>query len=415
VKSRVFILWVVLIFGVALVSCGAEWFTGSWEAQIGLSPQQAQPFSSFQTTLDAGLHLEFLELSSISDFLMDGWLWQEFDLSAELGFVSFSGQLLFDPQTGSFLYAQGVLSIGSAPLMFSLYGAVVGATQSESANHGLVFDVYGELLGGSFTVDMQTYLSADLSGITFIGNTTQTGSALVTKTFLTDPTVDEPPIMFSGAKLSFSGTAYDCVQLTSVTSFTGAGFESETLDVEFMHLFGLPLNIGLQLIYELQTKSYVFTPRLETDYGCLSIYSNLLGTGGVISGLEIYGIAFTATIGGATFTSISNLDTTQYVITTPEFGSIVESAADAAAEGHLHYPQDYWEAVSLVVDVPPAGCGFSFSVETFFSTSTGLLFDWAESTMGITLALGTSVSTSTTITVDATGFTEWTLSFKVSW
>jgi hypothetical protein len=35
--------------------------------------------------------------------------------------------------------------------------------------------------------------------------------------------------------------------------------------------------------------------------------------------------------------------------------------------------------------------------------------------MGITLALGTSVSTSTTITVDATGFTEWTLSFKVSW
>jgi len=34
--------------------------------------------------------------------------------------------------------------------------------------------------------------------------------------------------------------------------------------------------------------------------------------------------------------------------------------------------------------------------------------------MGVTLALGTSVSMSSTITVDTTGFTQWTLSFEVS-
>ena len=160
--------------------------------------------------------------------------------------------------------------------------------------------------------------------------------------------------------------------------------------------------------------SYTFTPSLESDYGCLSIYTNLLGSGGTITGVEIYGIAFTCTFAGATLTSVSNLNTTDYVITTPEFGFLVEPLTTATTEGHLYYPQDYWEIVSLVVDVPPVGCGFSFQVDTFFSTATGLLFDWAQSTMGVTLALGTSVSTSSTITVNTTGFTEWRLSFEVS-
>jgi hypothetical protein len=415
VKSRVFILWAVLIFSVATVGWSAEWFTGSWEAEIGLSPQQTQPFSSFQTTLDVGLHLEFLEIGSISDFVIDGWVWQEFDLLAELGFVRFSGELLFDPRSGAFIYVQGLFSLGYSPLVFNLHGAIVGATQTESANYGCVIDIRAELLGGLFSFASETYLGADLSGITFTASSAESDSPLLSRTYLTDPTMAPPSMMFAGEKLTFAGTAYDCVGLTSVTLFTGAGFESESLKVEFLHLFGLPLNLGFETVFGLQTKSYVFTPYLETDYGCVSFYTTVLWDGSSISGLQIYGVAFEATIGGATFTSISNLDTTQYVITTPAFGWIVESAADALAEGHAHYPQDYWEVVSLVVDIPPPGSGFSFAVETFFSTSTGLLFDWAETTMGLTLALGSSVSTSSTITVDATGFTEWTLAFRVAW
>jgi hypothetical protein len=134
-----------------------------------------------------------------------------------------------------------------------------------------------------------------------------------------------------------------------------------------------------------------------------------------MTGVEVYGIGASVTIGSATLQSISNLDTTQYVITTPEFGSIVELQVDADAEGHLYYPQNYWEVLTLVVNIPPLGSGFSFSVETCLSTLGGLAFDWAKSTMGITLALGASVSTSTSISVDATGFTGWTLALRVSW
>ena len=408
-----YVLFVVVVLFCAVSVLGSDGFTGSWRAEIGLSPQQSQPFSAFQSTLDVGLSLSFLEIASVSDFLFDGWLWQEFDLTVALGSVRFDGQTLFDPQTGSFIYAQGILSVELSPVTVSLYGAAVGATLLQPANFGYVFDIYGEILGGVLSFESATFMGADLSGITFTASTSQPTS-LAKKTFLTDPTIDPLPIGFSGQEMTFSASAFCCVELMSLTTFNKTGFESEEIELSFVQLFGLPLNITLDFVYSLQTKSYVFTPSLETDYGCLSIYTTLLGSGGTITGVDIYGIAFECTLAGATLISVSNLNTVDYVITTPEFGLIVEPLAEATAEGHLYYPQEYWEIVSLVVDVPPIGCGFSFSVDTFFSTSTGLLFDWAQSTMGVTLALGTSVSMSSTITVDTTGFTQWTLAFEVS-
>jgi len=411
----------LLLVSVAILLCtvgtvstaGRDGFTGSWWAEIGLSPQQPQPFSGFQSSLDVGLSLSFLEIASVSDFLFDGWLWQEFDLTAALGAVRFDSQILFEPQTGSFVYAQGILSVHLPPVTVTLYGAAVGATLLEPANFGYVFDIYGEVFGGLFTFESATFMGADLSGITFTAATSDP-TALAKKTFLTDPTIDPLPVGFSGQELTFSATAFCCIELLSRTTFGKTGFKSQEIELSFVRLFGLPLAMTLDFTYSLQTKSYTFTPSLETDYGCLSIYTNLLGSGGTITGVEVYGIAFRLALAGATLTSVSNLNTADYVITTPEFGFRVEPLADAIAGGHLYYPQDLWEIVSLVVDVPPIGCGFSFSVDTFFSTSTGLLFDWAQSTMGITLALGASVSMSTQITVDTTGFTQWKLSFRVT-
>lgn len=409
----VFFILVVLFCAVSVLGLGSDGFTGSWRAEIGLAPQQVPLFSTFQSTLDVGLSLSFLEIASVSDFVFEGWLWQEFDLTAALGIVRFDGQILFEPQTGSFLYAQGILSVEFPPVTVSLYAAAVGETLLQPTNYGYVFDIYGEIFGGVLTFESATFMGADLSGITFTA-TTSHPTSLAIKTFLTDPTIDPLPIGFSGQELTFSASAFCCIELMSLTTFGKTGFESQQIELSFIQLLGLPLNITLDFVYSLQTKSYVFTPTLETDYGCLRVYTNLLGSGGTITGVDVYGIAFECTLAGATLTSVSNLNTTDYVITTHEFGFIVELLAEAIDEGHLYYPQDYWEIVSLVVDVPPIGCGFTFSADTFFSTSTGLLFDWAQSTMGVTLALGTSVSMSTGITIDATGFTEWTLAFEVS-
>ncbi|MGB2983242.1 MAG: hypothetical protein WBC63_05190, partial [Candidatus Bipolaricaulia bacterium] len=316
-KARTCLIVFACVFGCAVGAAGSQWFTGSWSAEISLAPQQTMPFSAFQSTLDVGLQLDFLTVSSISDFIFDGWLWQEFDLEAVLGPLSFSSQSLFEPQSGSFVYVQGMVAVEVPPLRFSLYGAMVGETQSESANYGYVVDVYGEIFDGLVTFESASFLGADLSGITFTATDVQTDSTLVSKTFTTDPTIDTLPVVFSGQELTFSGLAFGCAQLTSVTTFSKIGFESEEIELKFLGLFGLPFNLTLDFVYTLQTKSYIFTPSLETDYGCFSVFTNLVQSGSTITGIEVYGIAFEVTIGNGTLRSISNLDTSQYVITTP--------------------------------------------------------------------------------------------------
>lgn len=414
-KARMWLIALVCLVGFTLGAAGSEWFTGSWSAEITLSPQQTLPFTAFESTMDIGLTLDFLTLSSISDFIFDGWLWQELDIDAALGPVTFATQLLFETQTGSFLYAQGMLAVEMYPITLAFYGAMVGATQSEPANYGGVIDIQGEILGGIISFESATFLSADLSGITFTATGVQTDSSLISKTFLTDPTIDTVPIVFSGQEVSFSVLAYDFVRLTSTTTFSKTGFESEEIEVDFLSVFGLPFSLSLDFTYTLQTKSYVFTPSLASDFGCLSVYTNLTQSGSTITGIEIYGIAFELTVGNGTLRSVSNLDTSLYVITTSDFGMVVEPLEEAIAGGHLYYPQDYWEVVTISVDVPPLGSGFSFGADTFFSQSSGLLFDWARTTMGATLSLGSSVSIGSTITIDTTGFTEWTLFAELTW
>jgi len=367
-----------------------------------------------------GLCAAFLELASISDFLFSGWLWQEFNLAASLGYVSFDGMMLFEPQTGSFLYAQGVLGINFAPIQMKLYFAMVPPSVYGVWKDGYVFDIYGELPGGIASFEAAVFLGADLSGISFSQTTAvQTPSYavwnLLTKTYTTNPTVTSCGLWFSGAEFTFKATAFACVELTSITSFACTGFESQELELSFVHLFGIPLTLTLDYVFELQMASHTFIPSLETDYGCVKVYTNIVQTGSILTGLEFYGIAFQATFAGATFTSISNLDTTKYVITIPEYGMIVEPLTEAIAKGHLYYPQEFWEVISVVVEIPPAGCGSSFSVDTFFSTSTGLLFDWGRSKMKGTLSNGGFFSISSGVVIDTTGFNEWTIGMSLTW
>ncbi len=409
-KTRSFGLAGILVLAVAFGGLASEVFTGSWEAEIGLSPQQTQPFTTFQSTLDVGLCLGFLTLNSVSDFVIDGWIWEELGLRADVGLLAFDGHMLYDPQTGSMLYAEGVLSLCAGPLTASLYGAVTGATQTESANYGYVLDIKGVVFGGAFTFESATYLGADLSGISFTASGSTSDSPLLTKTFVTDPTIDPVTAVFSGEDVTFSGTMFGCITLTSLTSFSAAGFESEQITTEFRNLFGIPLTMTLDLIYEVQTKSFVFTPSMETDFGCLSLYSHIVSSDGVISWARAVRHQILCHHRGG---DLAEHQQPRHVdVRHHDSGVRLDRGVARRCDGGRDTSttrRTTGRLCALTVGIPPIGAGFSFSVQTFLTTSDGLLFDWAESTMGITLALGSSVSTSTSITVDATGFTGWSL------
>ncbi len=390
-------------------------FTGTWQAEIGISPQQTMPFSGFTSTLDVGLRIGFMEASSTSDFIRDGWLWQEFGMSASLAFIGFEGQILFEPQSGSFLYAQGVARFDFYPLVIRLYSAMIGPAVAGGPNYGYVFDLYGELLAGTVSIESATFMGADLSGISFTQTSSSTSSSILTKTYTTDPTIDTGLPCFSGEEITLKACAFGCVDLMGVTTFGKTGFTSQEIELSFLHLFGIPLNLTLNYVFSLQSASHTFTPSLESDYGCLKLYTDLLGSGGQITGIEIYGVKFSASFAGTTFRSISNLNTTDYVITTPEYGSIVELKTDAIEDCHLFYPQEYWEIISLEVKTPAGGSVFTFSVDTFFGTSTGLLFDWGQSDMGMTIEFGSMFSVSSKVVVDTSGFSEWKIGMGLHW
>lgn len=416
-KARAIIISVVFTLALSGIALAAGPFSGSWEMEIGLSPQQTKPFSAFSSTLNVGFTLGFLTLKSSSDFIIDGWLWQEFGLCATIGFISFDGVMLFKPQSGSFLYTQGILTFDFDPFVLRWYSAMTGSDSPYGLNYGHVLNLYGEVLGGAFSFESSTFFGADLSGISFTQVSSSATSSLLTKTYTTDPTISPVTcnLCFSGEVLTFKASMFGCIDLTSTTTFASTGFESQEIELVFQHLFGVPLNLTLAYYFSLQTASHTFVPSLETDYGCLRIYSHLLGSGGTITGLEIYGVEFSATIGGTTIRSISNLNTVDYVITLPEYGSTIELKADADANAHLYYPQSDWEIISLTTEIPPSGWGVTFSADTLFGTSTGLLFDWDRTDMGVTVDVGGLFTFTTGITVDTTGFTEWTIGIKLRW
>lgn len=414
-RGRIAVFAVVFVFLGTSACLATGPFTGRWETEIGISPQQTIPFTSFTSTLDVGFRIGFLEIWSSSDFILTGWLWQELGLCASLGFLSFDGGMLFEPRGGEFLYAQGRLEFDFHPLVFRIYSAITGPRTIHGLTYGHVINLYGELLGGFASFESSIFLSADLSGITFTHTAAPASPHLLVRTYMVDPTIGPTPVGFSGAEFTFRSSLFAAGELTSTTTFTEAGFESQEVELTFINLLGLPFNLTLDYTFSLQTASHTFTPSLVTEYGCLRIYTGILGTGGEITGIAIYGVAFQGSFAGTTFTSISNLDTTAYVITTPALGSSVMLKDTALAAGYLFHPQHYWQIVSLEVETPSALGSFTFSVSTFFSTTTGLLFDWGKSEMAVTAAIGRNFSATSAVTVDTTGFSAWKISTSISW
>jgi len=67
-----------LLIGIAFLAVGvvsglaSEGFTGSWSADITISPLQTRPFTAFQSTLDVGFCIDYVEIASVSDFDFNG-------------------------------------------------------------------------------------------------------------------------------------------------------------------------------------------------------------------------------------------------------------------------------------------------------------------------------------------------------
>ncbi len=376
---------ILLVGAVALVLSGlavlaASPFSGSWDAALAVSPATLS-FSQFSSVLTVDYTLGAFTTTSDSEVYLAGFIWQGFGITGSLGGFTVQGDVLFGPSTASFLYDQLIVTTNIAGIDLGLYAAQLSGDVLGGPADGAVLRIAGSI--GSLEVVNCFEMGARIKDADYHGITIVHASTGLSKTYITNPLV--PGQGFTGDKLTVSGWSFACLSDGSASLYmTDQGLDSLELDLTGIKTGLSWLTLDLALTFELQTKAVVLTPTLNLGTAaCIVPYldvrtpaaDNTLSPGlSSITGISLDGLSITYTAGNVTLRDLTVLDTGRYAITTEDYGSRIESYADALANGDQTYP-DYWELLSLAVSTSGC-CGgtATFLVNTYFThNTTGLL------------------------------------------
>ena len=419
-----------VVFGLILI---AGPFSGSFTTELLLDPAPNLAFASLDSIFT--LNYAFCDFVSTSEteFYLLGYIWQGFGLTGGLGAFDVQADLLFGPSTADFIYAQEIVTASIAGVELGFYWATLSDAVLGGPANGAVLRLAGSV-GGCAIVSV-TELGArirdrddEFDGITIVH--VDTG---LSKSYVTNPIVatQTGPVCvggFTGEKVTISGMSFGCIEDLTTTLYLSclSGFEWVRFEVEGICTGLSWLSLNLALSFELQTKSIVMTPRLIVgECLCIDTYMEVLtdapdntiyGAFTSLTGFSLYGLGFTYYSGqGVTVKELTVFDTGRYVITTPQYGSVIESLAEAVDNGHEYFPE-YWELWSI--EVAQDGCcgGITrFLANTYFERDSGSIFGWGMTHVEGTFAINPTLSLGGEIEVDTTGLTQLGLLIEVSW
>jgi hypothetical protein len=399
----------------SLTLLAANSLGGRWDTEIRLDATTPS-FESLQSVLNLDYSWSSLTVTSDSELQLFGFLWQEFAVHGSLGAFQVQGNLLFGPSTGDYLYMQMIASMELAGCEIGAYFAQLSDAVLGGAADGLAVRISGSF--GDLNVVSTTELGArvrddDFSGITIV----HTASGLY-RTYDTNPLV--PGQGFTGQEITLSGLTFGCADdIKASVYFTCDGFESLSFEVAGIRT-NLPwLCLDATLTFQLQTKSLVLVPHLSLgQLACLNVYAGFVtgaGDNAPIGGISLYGLELSCTLGSVTFRDLSVLDPSRYAITTPAYGSVIESIVDAIDQGHEYYP-DYWEM--LLIDIPLTSCcgGSSHAViYTYFSQGSSSLFGWAMTSIEASVAFTERLEMRGGMEISAVGDKYLTIGLRYDW
>jgi len=367
--------------------------------------------------------------TSFSEFYMPGFIWQGFGLTGSFGAFDIQGDVLFGPSTADFLYAQGIVTASIAGVEIGWYWAIL-----DDAVLGGPADGSALRLAGSFGVcevisitEFQARIKDDdFDGITIVH--TATGLSRSYDTFpISTPQTGSCCNGWSGEKVTLGGLTFACIEdLTATVYFSCVyGFEWARFEVEEICTGLSWLSLDLELTFNIQTKSIVVTPSVVLgECVCIDTYldirtgaadDTLYGTFTSITGISLYGVGVSYTWQGVTVRALTVFDTGRYVLTTPQYGSVIEEIADAVAKGHDFYP-GYWELYSIAV-TQDGCCGglTSFLANTYFDGNSTGIFDWALTHVEGKYAVSSTLFLTVLVELDNDGLDQFGVGFEVSW
>jgi len=415
-----------LILGIASLSLLAGPLSGTWQATLAIDPNPFS-FAELSSTFTGNYTVGGFTATSNSEFLLAGFIWQGFGITGTLGAFTVQCDLLFGASTADFIYDQLIVTASIAGIDFGLYWAQLSGAVLGGPADGSVLCMAGSI--GDIDIESYFELGAqveDKNDDNFNGITIYHATTGAHKHYVTNPLVIGPSGSccggFTGESLIVSGWSFGCVEDISTTlHMTWQGFDYLKLSLTGIETGIDWLRFGVDLTFQLQTKTLVLTPTINLgESTCIDLYAELLTDPAVmtsITGIGIYGLGFESSFGSVTVKDLSVFDTGCYAITTEEYGSVIEDKADALKHGHDFYP-DYWEMFSLKV-TGDGCCGgsYAFRTNTYFDKNATNLFGWGMTHIEAEFPINSQLFLSAEVEVDddTLGLDHFGLGMSVRW
>ncbi len=382
--KKALVLAFALVLGLGIAAFAGSPLSGSWTSSLTLDIQTtgAISVSDFSSTLEVDYTVGGWTFVSTTGFTLGGWNTQEFTANGTLGAFTIDSDLVFDPAAASFTKWDTTGSVSIAGVDFS------GEFLLTSSASAWKFKASGN--AGDLSISATTFFNGELDAD---GN-------LVAQT-------DSYCFCFSSVTFDVS-FPFACIDKVDASiTFSQSGFDGVDFSVSGVEVPGIAwLTFDLKLSFDDGTgtgKSLSLTPNINLgDWSCIELYYYLdtpTANGVDISGITFYGVSLSYTWNGVTFKDISLLDVDKYI-------SLIDST----------WPSNYWE----LFEIKSSGdscCGgaVDFTIDTYFSESSSLLFDWGETDVSLSFGIGSNFTIDTGLVVDTTGLTKVSAGFTVTW
>ncbi len=387
-----------VLSGLAAVPWSAEWTAG-----VTLDPGRTL-LGGVESRLDLVYATGPILWTSDSEFRLGvGYLWQEFGVRGSVGVSEVQGDILFGPSTTDFLYAQVIATLRLAGADVGFFYAMLSDAVLNGPAAGLALRISGQV-GGSEIVSI-TEFGARIEDEEVDGIDIVHGATGLRRHYATDPVVVGEG--FTGEKLSVGGLGFGRVGNVKAIAYLAVdGLEFFAAKLEGVDLGIDGIETDLEFTYDAEAKSIAVTPSVAVGGGLLRVEPHLGVYFGAreceIAGIGLGGVALVSSWDGLTVRSLTVLDPRWFVITTPEYGSVMESIEDAVEDGDEYYP-DYWGLLSIEFVWDGCGGPERILVDTYFGRAQSGVSGWAMGSIEASVELSAVIDLSIDLAVTTCG------------
>ncbi len=312
------VLLLVFVFG--FVGYGS--LSGDWENNLYLSPDVNPVISSFKSTLEVNYSSGGINYSSLSKFNLDSYKLQKFGTDFSVGLLSADSTLSFDPSNTRMNYwlAKAGMTFGGVEIDNTFVLEYLKKSSEYGAGYQL--SLSGETKKG-INIYLDNYFGMEKNQAEALGLVNGSGYTIVTD----GGTYGPSELQYVGTTVEVTGLSFDCCQFHNTTKITESnGFEYSLFEFD-IESTNLPLELEADLRFTPQTKSLKLKPRLDLDWACFDVYTNLStsddenllvgGQNSTIEALAIEGFGMTdVQLGTVTFSSLTAMDGNLFRLTT---------------------------------------------------------------------------------------------------